>query len=149
MKPKHRRLVFLSVVAATLALAALLVSLAFRDNLQFFYSPSEIKKNNIQMGQVFRLGGMVEKDSLSRKEDGTLIEFRITDYIESITVQYRGILPDLFREGQGAIMTGRIVAGGIFVADNVLAKHDENYMPPEVADALRRAGKPLPESHKP
>ena len=148
MKAKHRRLTFILVVMAVLSIAVVLVVTAFQDNLQFFKSPRDIDAN-IKIGQVFRLGGMVEKDSVKRLEDGSLIQFSVTDYDASQIVQYRGLLPDLFREGQGAVMVGRLNDQGIFMADTVLAKHDENYMPPEVADALRDSGKPLPESEKP
>ncbi|RMF01584.1 MAG: cytochrome c maturation protein CcmE, partial [Alphaproteobacteria bacterium] len=105
----------------------------------FFYSPSDVREKNIATGQRFRLGGLVEQGSVKRGE-GTQVRFVITDTANSIPVTYTGVLPDLFREGQGVITEGKLGADGVFVADSVLAKHDENYMPPEVAEALRKQG---------
>jgi len=111
---------------------------AFRDNLVFFYSPSDVLADHINPGRAIRLGGMVEKDSVKRMGDVT--EFRVTDTANTIGVTYRGALPDLFREGQGVVTEGTLSPDGHFVAREVLAKHDEKYMPPEVANAVKRAG---------
>jgi cytochrome c-type biogenesis protein CcmE len=121
-----------------LGVAAGLALYAFNDNLVFFYSPSDVLADHINPGRAIRLGGMVEKDSVKRQGDVT--EFRVTDTAHTIGVTYRGVLPDLFREGQGVVTEGTLSPDGHFVAREVLAKHDEKYMPPEVANALKRAG---------
>jgi cytochrome c-type biogenesis protein CcmE len=121
-----------------LGVAAGLAAYAFNDNLVFFYSPSDILADHISPGRAIRLGGMVEKDSVKRQ--GDLTEFRVTDTVQTIGVTYRGQLPDLFREGQGVVTEGTLGADGRFIAREVLAKHDEKYMPPEVANAVKRAG---------
>ena len=141
LKRKHRRLVFVAAGMASLLIAAGLVLNAFEDNLVFFYSPSDLAEKAVPDGRRFRLGGLVEEGSVKRLEDGLTIEFVITDLAATVPVSYRGPLPDLFREGQGVVTEGKMAAGGIFIADNVLAKHDENYMPPEVAEALKASGK--------
>jgi cytochrome c-type biogenesis protein CcmE len=123
---------------AALGVASALVLSAFQDNLVFFHSPSDLAAEPIPPERVFRLGGLVEEGSVTR--DGNTIRFRVTDLAQSVPVSYSGLLPDLFREGQGVVAEGRLTADGRFVASNVLAKHDENYMPPEVADSLKRAG---------
>ncbi|HTJ62561.1 MAG TPA: cytochrome c maturation protein CcmE [Alphaproteobacteria bacterium] len=133
-----RRLQALALGLLGLGIATALALTAFRDNLVFFYSPSDVAADHINPGRVFRLGGMVEKDSV--KKQGDLTEFRVTDMAKTIDVTYRGQLPDLFREGQGVVTEGSLGADGRFVAREVLAKHDEKYMPPEVANALKRAG---------
>jgi len=107
----------------------------------YFYSPSDIKAGKAPTNHLFRVGGLVEKNSLIRQEDSLMLEFRVTDQAETIGVQYTGILPDLFREGQGIIARGKLNKNGLFVAEEVLAKHDENYMPPEVADSLKMHNK--------
>ena len=140
LKRKHRRLVFVAAGMASLLIAAGLVLNAFEDNLVFFYSPSDLAEKAVPDGRRFRLGGLVEEGSVRRLEDGLTIEFVITDLAATVPVSYRGPLPDLFREGQGVVTEGKMAAGGIFIADNVLAKHDENYMPPEVAEALKASG---------
>lgn len=140
MKRKHRRLVFVLVGMAGLGIAAALVLNAFRDNLVFFYSPSEIIAKHVPEGRRLRVGGLVEKGSVQRLDDGLTVEFRVTDLSDTIEVVYKGVLPDLFREGQGVVAEGSLGPGGVFVADTVLAKHDEKYMPPEVADALKKSG---------
>jgi len=140
MKRKHRRLVFVLVGMAGLAIAADLVLNAFRDNLVFFYSPSEILAKHVPEGRRLRVGGLVEEGSVRRLDDGLTTEFRVTDLSETIKVVFKGVLPDLFREGQGVVAEGSLGANGVFVADSVLAKHDEKYMPPEVADALKKSG---------
>jgi cytochrome c-type biogenesis protein CcmE len=121
-----------------LGVATALALTAFRDNLVFFYSPSDVLADHINPGRAIRLGGMVEKDSVRRQGDVT--EFRVTDTANTIGVTYRGVLPDLFREGQGVVTEGTLSPDGHFVAREVLAKHDEKYMPPEVANAVKRAG---------
>ena len=140
MKRKHRRLVFLAAGMLALGVAAGLVLNAFEDNLVFFYSPSDLAEKAIPDGRRFRLGGLVEEGSVNRLDDGLTVEFVITDLATAVPVSYRGPLPDLFREGQGVVTEGKMAEGGMFIADSVLAKHDENYMPPEVAEALKAAG---------
>lgn len=141
MKPRHRRLILVLVALALLGLGATFVLKAFRSNLVFFYTPTEVFAGHVPQGQAFRIGGMVLEDSLQRNEDGVTVRFAVTDTMENVPVQYTGILPDLFQEGKGVVAQGRMDKQGIFVADQVLAKHDENYMPPEAAEALERARK--------
>lgn len=141
MKPRHKRLILVVIALALLGLGATFVLKAFRSNLVFFYTPTEVFAGQVPQGQAFRIGGMVLEDSLQRNEDGVTVRFAVTDTIESVPVQYTGILPDLFQEGKGVVAQGRMDPKGIFVADQVLAKHDENYMPPEAAEALERAKK--------
>ena len=133
-----RRLQALALGMIGLGVATALALTAFRDNIVFFYSPSDVAADHINPGRVIRLGGMVEKDSVRKQGDVT--DFRVTDMAKTITVTYRGQLPDLFREGQGVVTEGMLNGDGVFVAREVLAKHDEKYMPPEVANALKRAG---------
>ena len=141
MKPRHKRLILVLVALALLGLGATFVLKAFRSNLVFFYTPTEVFAGHVPQGQAFRIGGMVLEDSLQRNEDGVTVRFAVTDTMENVPVQYTGILPDLFQEGKGVVAQGRMDKQGIFVADQVLAKHDENYMPPEAAEALERARK--------
>jgi len=141
MKPRHKRLILVLVALALLGLGETFVLKAFRSNLVFFYTPTEVFAGQVPQGQAFRIGGMVLEDSLQRNEDGVTVRFAVTDTIENVPVQYTGILPDLFQEGKGVVAQGRMDKQGIFVADQVLAKHDENYMPPEAAEALERARK--------
>jgi len=122
-----------------LIVATALVLNAFQGNLVFFYSPSDVLAQEAPLDRKFRLGGMVEEGSVVRQSDGLTVQFMVTDTAQSIPVVYTGILPDLFREGQGVVTQGRLGPDGLFYADEVLAKHDETYMPPEVADALERA----------
>lgn len=140
MKRKHRRLGFIVTGLVLLGAAAWLVLVAFEDNLVFFYSPTDLTEKDIPEGRRFRVGGLVEEGSVERLSDGLTVTFRVTDLLATVSVTYKGVLPDLFREGQGVIAEGYLNAGGGFTADMVLAKHDENYMPPEVADALRASG---------
>ena len=140
MKPKHRRLWFLLTSLAVLGAATALVLGAFSENLVFFFSPSEVQAKGLTPDRRFRLGGLVEEGSVVRGEDGMVVNFRVTDLEHTLSVRYRGLLPDLFREGQGVIAEGHLAADGVFVASEVLAKHDETYMPPEVAEALKRSG---------
>jgi len=138
MKRKHKRLTFVVIALCLLGVAAALVLSAFEDNIVFFHSPTDIKQKNIAEGRRIRLGGLVEEGSVKKAEDA-IVNFRVTDMATAINVTYKGILPDLFREGQGVVAEGQL-KGGVFVADEVLAKHDETYMPPEVADALKKSG---------
>jgi cytochrome c-type biogenesis protein CcmE len=136
MKPRHQRAaIVLGGVVAVGAIVALVLN-AFQSNLVFFYSPSQIAANEAPQGKTFRLGGMVEKGSVQR--DGVMVAFAVTDTARTIKVRYEGILPDLFKEGKGVVAQGQL-KDGVFVAREVLAKHDENYMPPEAAEALKRA----------
>ena len=138
MKRKHRRLNFVALALIALGAAVALVMAAFEENIVFFFSPTEISQKEVGPDQRLRLGGLVEEGSVTKAADGVTIEFNITDTVKTIPVSFKGILPDLFREGQGVVTEGRLVKG-VFVADSVLAKHDENYMPPEVAQALKDA----------
>jgi cytochrome c-type biogenesis protein CcmE len=140
MTRKRRRLVLIGSGMLALFAAVALVLSAFEENLVFFYSPSDLLAEKAPEGRALRLGGLVEEDSVTRLDDGLTVEFRVTDLANAVPVTFRGILPDLFREGQGVIAEGRFGTDGVFVADEVLAKHDENYMPPEVADALKESG---------
>jgi cytochrome c-type biogenesis protein CcmE len=139
MKPRYKRFILVVVALALLTLGAMFVLKAFRSNLVFFYTPTEVLAGQVPQGQAFRIGGMVLEGSVGREEDGLTVRFEVTDTLESVPVQYRGILPDLFQEGKGVVAQGRMNAQAIFIADQVLAKHDENYMPPEAAEALERA----------
>ncbi len=138
MKRKHKRLTFVLVALVLLGGAAALVLSAFEENIVFFMSPSDVAAGKVSDDRRFRLGGLVEDGSVDRS-GGETVQFRVTDTANTVNVSYTGILPDLFREGQGVVAEGRIV-DGTFVADEVLAKHDENYMPPEVADAIKKSG---------
>lgn len=139
---KRQRLYVLVLVLAGLGAATGLALSAFRDSVVFFYAPSEIAAKGLAAGQLFRLGGLVEVGSVEKIDGGKTTQFTVTDTKQTILVQYTGILPDLFREGQGVVANGALDVQGVFVASEVLAKHDENYMPPEVHDALKRAGAP-------
>ena len=139
MTRKQRRGALIGSSVAVLSLAVILVLFAFKDSIVFFHTPSDIADSKIAEGTRFRLGGLVETGSVKRG-DGTKVAFTVTDTLKSVPVTYEGILPDLFREGQGVVTEGKLSADGVFVADSVLAKHDENYMPPEVAKALKAKG---------
>ncbi len=128
---------------AALGIALALVLNAFQSNLVFFFTPTQIANGEAPQGRAFRLGGLVEPGSLRREGDGTVVAFRVTDSAKTVEVTYRGILPDLFKEGRGVVAQGTVEPDGSFRASEVLAKHDENYMPPEAAEALERAGKPV------
>ena len=141
MKPKRRRLMLISVGLLALFGAAALVLTALEDNIVFFYSPSDLAERPQPPARAFRLGGLVEEGSVERNVDGVTTTFRITDLSNSVPVSYTGILPDLFREGQGVVTEGSLGPDGLFTAREVLAKHDENYMPKEVADALKESGR--------
>ena len=140
MKPKHKRLSFVVVGMALLTAAVILILFALNDSVVFFYSPSDLAEQDVPPDRRFRLGGLVEEESVVRAEDGLTTTFRVTDLTSTIAVSYRGLLPDLFREGQGVVAEGQLNDQGVFIAAEVLAKHDENYMPPEVAEALRKSG---------
>lgn len=131
------------IVAGVTALgvASILVLNAFQSNLVFFFSPTQVAANEAPIGKSFRIGGLVEEGSVQREDSSTTVRFSVTDTAKTIPVVYTGILPDLFREGKGVVAQGKISADGIFKADEVLAKHDENYMPPEAASALEQAAK--------
>ncbi len=138
----HRRKILLSIVfvVAGVGVAAALVLKAFQENLLYFYSPTQVVSGEAPTSRLFRIGGMVVEGSLSRDPESLNVTFELTDTAEEVTVNYQGILPDLFREGQGIVANGELNNEGVFMAKEVLAKHDENYMPPEVADALAKAG---------
>jgi cytochrome c-type biogenesis protein CcmE len=137
--PKRRRLWLLVGSLGVLGVAAALVLSALNDNIVFFYSPSQLAEKKVAPDRRFRLGGLVEQGSV--KKEGAEVRFKVTDLKQSVNVVYRGLLPDLFREGQGVIAEGSLGADGVFTAREVLAKHDENYMPPEVAKALKESGR--------
>ena len=140
MTPRHkRRLAFVAVGVVALGIAAALVLSAFEKNLVFFFTPTQVVQKEAPLGRTFRLGGMVEAGSVKRAPDGVTVHFVVTDTAKSLPVVYKGILPDLFREGKGVVTQGKLSPDGVFVASEVLAKHDENYMPPEAAEALKRA----------
>lgn len=139
MKPRSRRLLLIFGGMACFGVAAALVLNAFRGNLVFFYTPTQVAEHQVPDGQYFRIGGLVKEGSLTRKGDGVTVHFIVTDTARRIAVEYRGILPDLFKEGKGVVAQGRLGADGVFRADRVLAKHDADYMPPEAAEALREA----------
>jgi len=139
MKPRHKRGLMIVGGLAALGIAAALVLSAFQQNLVFFFTPSQIAANEAPQGRMFRVGGMVEPGSVKRQADGISVQFIVTDTAKGIPVVYRGQLPDLFREGKGVVTQGRLGPDGIFQASEVLAKHDENYMPPEAAEAVKQA----------
>ena len=139
MKPRHKRIAMVTVGLAALAVVAGLILAAFQQNLVFFFTPSQVAANEAPQGKTFRIGGMVENGSVKRQPDGVTVHFIVTDTAKSIPVVFHGALPDLFREGKGVVAQGRVGTDGVFQAAEVLAKHDENYMPPEAADAVKRA----------
>ena len=136
MKPRHKRLAIAGGVLASVAAIAALVFNAFQSNLVFFYSPTQVMAKEAPAGRTFRLGGLVQEGSVKR--EGVRVEFLVTDTAKTVPVRFEGILPDLFKEGKGVVAQGQF-NDGVFVAREVLAKHDENYMPPEAADALQKA----------
>jgi cytochrome c-type biogenesis protein CcmE len=140
MTPKRRkRMALIGMMVVGVAAAVGFALKAFNENLMFFYAPSAIAAGEAPTGHPIRVGGLVTDGSVHRQSDGLTVNFDITDNAETVTVQYTGILPDLFREGQGIVALGKLNKSGVFVADEVLAKHDENYMPPEVMDTLKTA----------
>ncbi len=140
MKARHKRIALIVGGLAILGLVATLVLNAFQSNLVFFFSPTQVAAGEAPKGKTFRIGGMVKEGSIKREADGVTIRFIITDTEKDLTVAYKGILPDLFKEGKGAVAQGKLDDSGLFTAHEVLAKHDENYMPPEAAKALGDAG---------
>jgi cytochrome c-type biogenesis protein CcmE len=144
MKNRHKRFALIGAGVAALSIATVLVLSAFRQNLVFFFTPSQIVAKEAPVGRPFRVGGLVEPGSVKRQADGVTVTFVVTDTAKEIPVVYRGVLPDLFREGKGVVTQGRLGSDGVFVASEVLAKHDENYMPPEAAHAVKSAQKGQP-----
>ena len=137
MKPRHRRFAWIAAGIALIAVAAGLVLNAFQSNLVFFFSPTDVAEKRAPQNRTFRIGGLVEEKSVKR--DGLTVRFNVTDTAQTIPVVYTGILPDLFREGKGVVAQGKLGHDGVFTASEVLAKHDENYMPPEAAAAVDKA----------
>lgn len=141
MKPRHKRFALIGGGLAVLAIAAALVLNAFRSNLVFFFTPTQVAAGEAPTGKTFRIGGMVKEGSVQRQPDGLTVRFVVTDTAKEFPVAYTGILPDLFREGKGVVAQGKLGADGLFTASEVLAKHDENYMPPEAQHAVDQAQK--------
>lgn len=139
MKSRHRRAAFIAVGIGALAIAVALVLKAFNSNIVFFFTPTQVAAKEAPLDRSFRIGGLVEVNSMQRQSDGVTVSFIVTDTAKSIPVSYRGILPDLFKEGKGVVAQGKLGSDGVFSASEVLAKHDENYMPPEAAEALKKA----------
>jgi cytochrome c-type biogenesis protein CcmE len=139
MKPRHKRAAIVVGVLAAVGTAVALVLNAFNSNLVFFYTPSQIAAKEAPQGRTFRIGGMVQSGTVVR--EGVTVRFLVTDTAQTVPVRYEGVLPDLFKEGKGVVAQGQLGSDGVFVAREVLAKHDENYMPPEAADAMQRAAK--------
>jgi cytochrome c-type biogenesis protein CcmE len=139
VKPRHKRALLIVAAVAVIGVAALLILNALNSNIALYVTPSDVAAGKSPQGQAFRIGGMVKDDSVKR--DGLTVHFVITDLVKDIPVSYTGILPDLFKEGKGAVIQGRLDANGQFIASEVLAKHDENYMPPEAQHALEQARK--------
>ncbi|HWS02176.1 MAG TPA: cytochrome c maturation protein CcmE [Gammaproteobacteria bacterium] len=150
MTPKRKqRLMFVALIVIGIGAAVALALSAFQENLLYFYTPSQVANGEAPKGRAFRVGGLVEAGSVTRESDGLTVHFTVTDTAKSIPITYKGILPDLFREGQGIVAMGRLGVNDEFVADEVLAKHDENYMPPEVGDAIKKAGMHVKPGDKP
>ena len=141
MKPRQKRLVFIIVALVALGAAVGLVLYALKNNVSLYFTPTQVFNKEAPQGRNFRIGGLVEEGSVKRQKDGLTVHFTITDKMRSMPVVYKGILPDLFKEGKGVVAQGKLEADNVFHAEEVLAKHDENYMPPEAADALAKAAK--------
>jgi cytochrome c-type biogenesis protein CcmE len=139
LKRRHKRIAFIILGLAGLGIAAALVLSAFQKNLVFFFSPTQVIAKEAPVNRTFRVGGLVEPGTLKRENDGLTVRFTVTDTSNSIPVVFKGIIPDLFKEGRGCVAEGRIGSDGVFYADKVLAKHDENYMPPEAGQAIDNA----------
>ncbi len=139
LKARHKRFILIVIGLILLGLAARLILNAFQSNMVFFYTPTQVQKGEVPKGTGFRIGGLVVAGSLKREDDGLTVGFAITDTANTVPVTYKGVLPDLFKEGKGVVAQGKVDANGLFTASEVLAKHDENYMPPEAAEALKRA----------
>jgi cytochrome c-type biogenesis protein CcmE len=140
MTPKNQRMMLVGLGIGSLALAATLTLSVLGDSISYFRDPTAIAQGKVKTGEAFRLGGLVKKGSIEKLPDGVTMRFVVTDMQHEQKVQYTGLTPDLFREGQGAVCEGRLGSDGIFIADKVLAKHDENYMPPEVKKSLDQRG---------
>jgi cytochrome c-type biogenesis protein CcmE len=138
MTPRRRRMVLVGLIVLGVGAATAFALTAFKDNLLYYYPPSDVTAGKAPADRVFRLGGMVEEGSVKRETGSMEVRFIVTDFHQDVTVSYSGVLPDLFREGQGVITRGKLGSDGVFIAQEVLAKHDENYMPPEVAESLRK-----------
>jgi len=149
VKARSRRGLAILAGLSALGIASALVLNAFQSNLVFFFSPSQVVAKEAPLGRGFRIGGLVEEGSIQRPAQGLTVHFVVTDLAQRVPVVYTGLLPDLFREGKGVVAQGRLGADGVFHADQVLAKHDENYMPPEAADALRKARPATPDAPEP
>lgn len=139
LKARHKRFALIAVGLLLLGSAVTLVLNALNSNMAFFYTPTQVSQGEVPKETNFRIGGLVEMGSIKRGDDGLTVNFVVTDTAKTVPVVYKGVLPDLFKEGKGAVVQGKIGADGIFTASEVLAKHDENYMPPEAAEALKRA----------
>lgn len=149
MKPRHKRLTLVLLGLGALSVGAWFVLSAFQNNLVFFFTPSQIQAGEAPQGRSFRVGGMVEQGSLQRLPDGVSYRFVVTDMVQRVTVHYKGLLPDLFKEGKGVVAQGKLGGDRSFLADEVLAKHDENYMPPEAAYAMKQAAQAGQQGGKP
>jgi cytochrome c-type biogenesis protein CcmE len=139
MKPRHKKIGLAVGLLAVVSVGVALILNAFNSNIQFSYTPTQIAAKEAPVGRTFRVGGLVQAGTVVR--DGVMVNFTVTDTAQTVPVRYQGILPDLFKEGKGVVAQGQLGTDGIFVAREVLAKHDENYMPPEAADAMQRAAK--------
>jgi len=139
VKPRQKRLAMIAGGLVALGVAAAFVLAAFQENLVFFFTPSQVAAKEVPQGRSFRVGGMVTPGSVKRQADGVTVQFIVTDTAKNVPVVYRGLLPDLFREGKGVVTQGKLGSDGVFYASEVLAKHDENYMPPAAADAIKQA----------
>lgn len=143
MKPRQKRMLWVLAGVALVGLAVTLVLRALDANVMFFYSPSQVRAGEVPEGAAFRIGGLMEEGSLQRSADGLQVQFVVTDQAQRVPVRYQGLLPDLFKEGKGVVASGRLQGDGVFAATEVLAKHDENYMPPEAAKALEDAAQSM------
>ncbi|MEO8384863.1 MAG: cytochrome c maturation protein CcmE [Betaproteobacteria bacterium] len=143
MKARHRRFMWIALGLCVIGIAVTLVLRAFNSNMVFFFTPTDVAENKAPADRTFRIGGLVTAGSVKRQSDGLTVTFAVTDMAKTIPVTFTGILPDLFKEGKGVVAQGKLGQDGVFRAAEVLAKHDENYMPPEAAEALKRAGKPI------
>ena len=139
MKARQKRFILVALGIVGVGIAAALAITALQSNISYYFSPTQVKAGEAPKDHVFRVGGLVEKGTLERQADGLTVQFVVTDNAEQVTIRYTGILPDLFSEGQGVVTKGRMGGDGVFVAEEVLAKHDESYLPPEVADSLQTA----------
>ena len=148
MKPRHKRFAMIAVGVAALGIATVLVLNAFQQNMVFFFTPTQVAANEVPRERSFRIGGLVAPGSVQRQPDGITVHFVVTDTAKNMPVSYRGPLPDLFREGKGVVAQGKLGADGLFSASEVLAKHDENYMPPEAAEAVAKAHSSNPTGSK-